>query len=436
MSQLAKATITLVDKIPARRRRRRTTPPTPPPGGQAATGNNATTPPAPAPQQPPQPPTRYDDLETIALHFNPESLDFKIDNKTDTKKKRTNQRVQYTGASSATLSFECIFDSTRPGTLAAAAPPDGAAAGPEALDVRAQTRILSGLLNGLDPDASSEQQLYPKLVRFEWGTIQFQGYVTSFSETLDFFSPEGVPLRSKVSITLTEQSHRYHVTGQAQRESAAQAARREGATRVRPTRSPATGELVPSQEPVENALADVGATLNQVKDVARQSNLPTLFAVSEGAALSYLPSIPPLTNPLTGADRLTRSKLDAPVNASAKELSGVFEHAGGTDQGSAWAPAGPAAGTESAALAAEVLRQRKAQDQAIPVGGTCLADQGGDPAFTDVPTPVVGSPPTRRTVRPSDREDWAPDRPLWEGLPSPASAGGCGCSPCTSGCCS
>ncbi len=35
--------------------------------------------------------------------------------------------------------------------------------------------------------------------------------MTAFSETLDYFSPSGVPLRSKVSITITEQDFRYQV---------------------------------------------------------------------------------------------------------------------------------------------------------------------------------------------------------------------------------
>ena len=40
---------------------------------------------------------------------------------------------------------------------------------------------------------------------FEWGTFLFEGYIDSFGETLDFFAAEGVPLRSTVSLSITEQ---------------------------------------------------------------------------------------------------------------------------------------------------------------------------------------------------------------------------------------
>ena len=41
---------------------------------------------------------------------------------------------------------------------------------------------------------------------FEWGSFVFEGYIDSYKETLDFFAPEGVPLRATLSLSLTEQA--------------------------------------------------------------------------------------------------------------------------------------------------------------------------------------------------------------------------------------
>jgi hypothetical protein len=45
----------------------------------------------------------------------------------------------------------------------------------------------------------------PPVVLFSWGNFQFQGMLESYKETLDFFSPEGVPLRATVSIGMAAQ---------------------------------------------------------------------------------------------------------------------------------------------------------------------------------------------------------------------------------------
>jgi len=41
-------------------------------------------------------------------------------------------------------------------------------------------------------------------VLFGWGTFIFCGQIQSMTETLDFFSEDGVPLRSTVKLTMTE----------------------------------------------------------------------------------------------------------------------------------------------------------------------------------------------------------------------------------------
>jgi hypothetical protein len=41
------------------------------------------------------------------------------------------------------------------------------------------------------------------VVRFSWGTFQFDGMLESMDETLEFFSADGRPLRASLSLVLT-----------------------------------------------------------------------------------------------------------------------------------------------------------------------------------------------------------------------------------------
>ena len=45
----------------------------------------------------------------------------------------------------------------------------------------------------------------PPAVRFLWGSFQFDGIMESLEETLEFFSPEGRPLRASITLTLSQQ---------------------------------------------------------------------------------------------------------------------------------------------------------------------------------------------------------------------------------------
>mgnify|MGYP006144076535 CR=1 FL=1 len=43
-------------------------------------------------------------------------------------------------------------------------------------------------------------------MRFAWGSFLFNGLVDGIEETIDFFSPEGKPLRASISLTLSQQT--------------------------------------------------------------------------------------------------------------------------------------------------------------------------------------------------------------------------------------
>jgi Contractile injection system tube protein len=46
----------------------------------------------------------------------------------------------------------------------------------------------------------------PPAVRFLWGSFKFDGLMDSLEETLEFFSPEGKPLRASLALSLSQQS--------------------------------------------------------------------------------------------------------------------------------------------------------------------------------------------------------------------------------------
>ena len=50
----------------------------------------------------------------------------------------------------------------------------------------------------------------PPGVRFLWGSFQFDGMMDSLEETLEFFSPDGRPLRASVSLgAVAAEDHRF-----------------------------------------------------------------------------------------------------------------------------------------------------------------------------------------------------------------------------------
>jgi len=54
------------------------------------------------------------------------------------------------------------------------------------------------------PTAKDSNQFIPPAVRFSWGSFLFDGIVEGLDESLEFFSPEGRPLRASVNLSLTQ----------------------------------------------------------------------------------------------------------------------------------------------------------------------------------------------------------------------------------------
>lgn len=140
-------------------------------------------------------------LEPITVQFNPETLDITYSNslKNDTDKK---QPAQVVSEATAKLSMDLIFDTTTSG--------QGEVQGGK--DVRTETNKIVKLLDPTQISSrrkSSDETKIPSIVKFEWGTILFEGYIDSLKEKLELFSPLGIPLRATVSISMTQQKRSF-----------------------------------------------------------------------------------------------------------------------------------------------------------------------------------------------------------------------------------
>lgn len=123
-----------------------------------------------------------DSNKIIQAHFNPATLQLTISTKlgeAKSKNKKKGAPTQVVNEGSAKLSVELVFDTT--GTLE---------------NVCDKTVEIARLLG--------EKNKPPPQVTFDWGAFSFTGIVDSYKETLEFFSVDGVPLRSTVSLGMTK----------------------------------------------------------------------------------------------------------------------------------------------------------------------------------------------------------------------------------------
>jgi hypothetical protein len=136
--------------------------------------------------------------QPLEVDFNPESLKVAITNAMQAnRRRRRREPPQFVTDSTAKLAVELVFDTTTVG-----------------FDVREITNQIALMMK---PKGTAEQQQRRRgiaaIVIFEWGTFLFEGYIDSFNETLDFFAAEGVPLRSTVSLSITEQDDPFRAPG-------------------------------------------------------------------------------------------------------------------------------------------------------------------------------------------------------------------------------
>lgn len=141
----------------------------------------------------------------IEVQFNPETLKVSFSNQvvppagkggegggTDQRETST---VQYVGKGTTKLSVQLWFDVTASDLPQPFANAD---------DVRSLTKRVVHFITP-QPSKKDPKMQVPPGVRFLWGTFQFDGIVESMEESLEFFSPQGKPLRASMSLSLSQQ---------------------------------------------------------------------------------------------------------------------------------------------------------------------------------------------------------------------------------------
>ena len=137
-----------------------------------------------------------DKKNTLYVQFNPETLKVSFANqiKPNGDQKDTSGWL-YVGKGTTKLSVQLWFDVT-------AAAQDSQAGAPN--DVRELTRRVTFFITPQKSPKDPKKYLPPG-IRFLWGSFKFDGVVESMEESLDFFSPDGRPLRASISMNLTQQ---------------------------------------------------------------------------------------------------------------------------------------------------------------------------------------------------------------------------------------
>lgn len=407
--------------------------------------------------------TNPDDSQQITLDFNPDTLTIKVANTLqDVPGRKGRQRTQFVGSSSSTLTFDAVFDTTRPKNLPGESP---GGESPEQLDVRKRTQPIAALLQVADADAEHPA---PKRVRFSWGSILFDGIIDTYTEVLEYFSPEGVPLRSKVSISIKEQKFEYQID----------------TTKRAALAGFGGGSTSAAGQSSTSALSSLGASINQAGSLATQNGLDSLLEIGVSGGLSFNASLSldvsagfsagvSIGGGLdlgVGVDLgfSAGAALDVSASAAVEVFGGAAVHAavgGGVDLSAsargeakpaivppasaaptptAWAPDGPVAGSRASALASVVNEQRAFgawPEAASPSGGTFTATDLPS-AAPEKPLPIKGSPPlvparfgpapaggvmVKARFQPTSQQSLTGDRPRWEDVsrgPSPGVTGG------------
>lgn len=150
----------------------------------------------------------------IVVQFNPATLRVTLSNtlRADNHGGGTSAAAQYVGKGESNLAVELLFDTTV-SHLEEVLDADGKTRKTSAeanSDVRKLTqRIAETFMN--PQNNGSKGKGAPVRCRFQWGSFNFTGMVASYNETLDFFAPEGIPLRATLALTFKEDSYQFGI---------------------------------------------------------------------------------------------------------------------------------------------------------------------------------------------------------------------------------
>jgi hypothetical protein len=135
------------------------------------------------------------------VQFNPQSLKLTYSNQKAGGDQPKGSSTQFVGRGVTRLSMELWFD------VALA----NAQNGSNATDVRQITQEVVYFMKpkALSGSAAQTQAPPPPGLQIKWGAFRFAGNMDSLDETLDFFSPDGLALRSSLVISITRQEIQY-----------------------------------------------------------------------------------------------------------------------------------------------------------------------------------------------------------------------------------
>jgi hypothetical protein len=319
---------------------------------------------------------------SFEVQFNPTSLKLSRANNIDKGGSTTRtQKRQTPSVQPATLTFELEFDTA-----------EGDAQG-QPLDVRELTYVVRQFA---EPTREKPKEP-PPAVRFAWGTFMFQGIVTQLGEDLDYFSPAGMPLRAKVTVTITEQNPEWEAGAIGPGARDARAASHPGAAAsgrpsgaggaTAPAGVEGTGPGAgPTPAPVTTALARAGESVQQL--LARLDADPATWRT----AMAGLDS--PLS--LTAGAQV---QLGAPASASAGLGAGAGFTAAAGLGATASVRSALGGGTVTGGIAAEatagfvIAESGGVAAAAAAVAAVDVADARGT-ARAAFAVPTLGAPPS------------------------------------------
>ena len=137
--------------------------------------------------------------QRVKVQFNPDTLkvsfanQIKNDQQSGKDQAQGSAGRQYVGAGTTKLALQLWFD------VSAAIEPRH-----KVDDVR---RLTQQVIYFITPRqlGNDSTRFVPPGVRFAWGSFKFDGLVDGIEETLEFFSPEGKPLRASIALTMSQQ---------------------------------------------------------------------------------------------------------------------------------------------------------------------------------------------------------------------------------------
>ncbi len=129
--------------------------------------------------------------KTVKVQFNPETLTVNFSNQKAGGDQRGGSAIQFVGQGTTKLSLDLWFDATV----------DDAED-----DVRKLTEKVNYFIKPTKKGSGKNAKWIAPGVRFIWGTFLFDGIIDSINEKLEYFSEDGKPLRSMLSISISSQS--------------------------------------------------------------------------------------------------------------------------------------------------------------------------------------------------------------------------------------